>query len=181
MLKRILFGFGAVIIIGLAGFAALSYRPEISPIEAKTGTPFAPELVAKGEVVAGAGNCASCHTIQGGLPYSGGYAMKTGFGTIYSTNITPDMETGIGKWSEVAFRRALHEGVARDGTHLFPVFPYDHFTRISDTDISALYAFFMSQEPVVAPDVPNILPFPLNIRAVQEGWKILFFRSGRFV
>ena len=180
MLKRILIGLVAVLIIGLGGFLILSYRPEIAPIDANSGPPFTPELVAKGEVLAGAGNCASCHTIEGGLPFSGGYAMKTGFGTIYSTNITPDIETGIGKWSETAFRRALHEGVARDRSHLFPIFPYDHFTRISDADVSALYAFLMTREPVLAPDEPNVLPFPLKIRAVQEGWKILFFRSGRF-
>jgi mono/diheme cytochrome c family protein len=181
MLIRIFIGLAAVMIFGAVGLSILAYRPEIAPIDANSGPPFNPELVAKGEVLASAGNCASCHTIQGGLPYSGGYAIKTGFGTIYSTNITPDIETGIGTWSEAAFSRALHEGVARDGSHLYPVFPYDHFTKISDADVSALYAFLMTREPVLAPDQSNVLPFPLKIRAVQEGWKILFFRSGRFI
>lgn len=180
MLTRILTVLVALLIISLTGFLTLAYRPEIAPIAANSGPPFTPELVAQGEALAGAGNCASCHTIQGGLPYSGGYAIKTAFGTIYSTNITPDIETGIGTWSEAAFSRALHEGVARNGSHLYPMFPYDHFTKISDEDVSALYAFLMTREPVLASQMPNALPFPLNIRVLQEGWKILFFGSGRY-
>jgi len=106
--------------------------------------------------------------------------MNTGFGTIYSTNITPDRETGIGAWSKEAFRRAMHEGVARDGSHLFPAFPYDHFTKLSDEDDDAIYAFLMTQAPAHAPDHPNEMPFPLGLRALQAGWKLLFFRAGRF-
>jgi mono/diheme cytochrome c family protein len=175
MLKRILAGLFILVIVGLGGFMVLAYRPAIPP--ATLIANFSPELVAKGEVLAGAGNCASCHSVKGAIPYSGGYAMKTGFGTIYSTNITPDPETGIGSWSEAAFQRALREGIARDGSHLYPVFPYDHFTKISDADISALYAFMMTREPVTAPDKVNQLPFPLNIRALQEGWKLC--RTGK--
>ena len=104
--------------------------------------------------------------------------MVTSFGTIYSSNITPDPKTGIGNWSEAAFRRALQDGVARDGTLLYPVFPYDHFTKISNADVSALYAFMMTLEPFAAVPRSNILPFPLNIRALQEGWRLLFFKSG---
>ncbi len=106
--------------------------------------------------------------------------MKTGFGTIYSTNISPDRETGIGDWSEAAFLRAMREGVARDGSHLFPAFPYDHFTRLSDADIQALYAYIMTRAPVHAENHPNEMPFPLGIRALQAGWKLLFFRAARF-
>ncbi len=106
--------------------------------------------------------------------------MKSAFGTIYSTNISPDRETGIGAWSKDAFRRAMHEGVARDGSHLFPAFPYDHFTKVSDDDVDAIYAFIMSQKPVHAPAQPNPLIPPLGIRALQAGWKLLFFRPGRF-
>jgi mono/diheme cytochrome c family protein len=106
--------------------------------------------------------------------------MNTGFGTIYSTNITPDRETGIGAWSKEAFRRAMHQGVARDGSHLFPAFPYDHFTKLTYDDVDALYAFLMTRRPVRAPAHPNALPFPLGIRALQAGWKLLFFHPGRF-
>lgn len=179
MIKRILLGFAALVVIGCIGLAALAYRPAIDPIAAAPS--FSPTLVAQGEVLAAGGYCATCHTTRGGQAYAGGYAMKTGFGTLYSTNITPDRDTGIGTWSEAAFRRALHEGVARDGSHLFPALPYDHFTKLTDADVSALYAYVMTRPAVKATPPANELPFPLNVRALQAGWKLLFFKSGRYV
>jgi mono/diheme cytochrome c family protein len=107
--------------------------------------------------------------------------MPTPFGTIYSTNITPDPETGIGRWSEQAFVRALRSGVDREGRHLYPAFPYDHFTHVSDDDAKALYSFFMSIEPVKSSAPPNEFPFPLNVRLTLAGWKLLFLRQVRFV
>jgi mono/diheme cytochrome c family protein len=101
-------------------------------------------------------------------------------GTFYSSNITPDAENGIGSWSEAAFARALREGVARDGRHLFPVFPYDHFTKLSDGDIKALYAYVMTRPPVKAPDRPNTVPFPLDVRALQAIWKLIYFKPGPY-
>ena len=180
MLKRILIGLAAVAILGLGCFAALAWRTPIAPVAPPLKSSFSPELVARGEVLAGAGYCATCHTAKGGKAYAGGYPMNTGFGTIYSTNITPDSETGIGSWSEEAFRRAMHEGVARDGSHLFPAFPFDHFTKLTDEDVSALYAYMMTREPVRSSTPDNTVPFPLNVRALQAGWKLLFFRSGRY-
>ena len=112
-----------------------------------------------------------CHTRSGGQPFAGGYGLQTPFGIVYSTNITPDADTGIGRWSLAAFTRAMHEGVARDGSHLLPVFPYDHFTKISDDDVKALYAYLMTRPPVRAVAPANTIPFPLNIRFLQEGWK----------
>src|SRR6516225_5179640 len=93
--------------LGLAGFCLLAWQPAIAPIVAPPAGSFAPELVAKGEALAGGGYCAACHTAKGGKTFAGGYAMATPFGVIYSTNITPDPETGIGSWSEAAFRRAM--------------------------------------------------------------------------
>jgi mono/diheme cytochrome c family protein len=180
MLRRSLVGIVLVAVLGLGGFIALAWRPSIAPIDPPPAANFSAERIAQGAVLAGAGYCATCHTAKGGKPYAGGYAMRTGFGTIYSTNITPDPGTGIGQWSEAAFRRAMHEGVARDGSHLFPAFPYDHFTKLTDEDVAALYAYFMTREPVVAPAHENELPFPLGLRPLQAGWKLLFFRSGRF-
>nr|WP_246504886.1 c-type cytochrome [Microvirga antarctica] len=156
----------------------LSWRSAIAPVARPSPAGFAPDLVARGEVLAGAGYCATCHTAQGGKPYAGGYPMRTAFGTIYSTNITPDPETGIGSWSEAAFQRAMQQGVARDGSHLFPAFPYDHFTKLTDADVAALYAYFITRPAVRATPPANTLPFPLNIRALQAGWKLLFFRDG---
>jgi mono/diheme cytochrome c family protein len=165
---------------GLAGFGMLAWQPAMAPVVPPAPESFAPDLVAKGEALAGGGYCAACHTAKGGQTFAGGYAMATPFGVIRSTNITPDPETGIGTWSEAAFARAMHEGVSRDGSHLFPVFSYDHFTKLSDEDVRALYAYFMTRAPVHAPARPNGIPFPFNIRYLQAGWKLLFFRPGRF-
>jgi mono/diheme cytochrome c family protein len=99
---------------------------------------------------------------------------------IYGTNITPDPKTGIGTWSIEAFDRAMREGVARDGSHLFPAFPYYAYTKLSDDDVKALYAYLMTRPPATGTVPANTLPFPFKIRTLQEGWKILFFKGGRF-
>ena len=180
MLKRIFIGVTALAVLGVVGIAALAWSEPFAPIRPPVPGSFAPADVARGAILAAAGDCATCHTAPGGAPLAGGLAVRTGFGVIYSTNITPDAETGIGTWSESAFRRAMHRGVAQDGSHLFPAFPYDHFTKLSDTDVDALYAFLMTRSPVHAPAKANTLPFPLNIRALQAGWKLLYFHPGRF-
>jgi mono/diheme cytochrome c family protein len=178
--RKLVICFVALGAAGVVGFFALAWRPAMAPILASAPQTFAPELIAKGEALAGGGYCAECHTAKGGKVFAGGYPMQTPFGVLYSTNITPDPETGIGLWSEAAFARAMHEGVARDGSHLFPGFPYDHFTKLSDDDVRALYAYFMTRPSVRAPALANTIPFPFGIRAFQAGWKLLFFRSGRF-
>jgi mono/diheme cytochrome c family protein len=178
--KKLLIAVVALGCLGLAGFGMLAWQPAMAPVVPPAPESFAPDLVAKGEALAGGGYCAACHTAKGGQTFAGGYAMATPFGVIRSTNITPDPETGIGTWSEAAFARAMHEGVSRDGSHLFPVFSYDHFTKLSDEDVRALYAYFMTRAPVHAPARPNGIPFPFNIRYLQAGWKLLFFRPGRF-
>ena len=180
MRKRLLISVLALGVLAILGFGALAWRPAIAPIVPPAPGAFAPELVAKGAALAAGGYCAECHTAKGGQQFAGGYAMATPFGLLYSTNITPDPETGIGTWSEAAFARAMRHGVARDGSLLFPAFPYDHFTKLSDGDVQALYAFFMTRAPVRAPAHANGLPFPLNVRYLQAGWRLLFFRPGRF-
>src|ERR1700722_20609632 len=179
-LARVLVGIVAIGVVGLLGFVVLAWRPATAPVQSPATDSFAAGLVAKGEVLAGAGYCAVCHRRAGGQVYAGGYGLHTSFGTIYSSNITPDPDTGIGRWSEAAFARAMHEGVARDGSHLFPGFPYDHFTKLSDDDVRALYAYFMTRPSVRSPALANTIPFPFGIRAFQAGWKFLFFSSGRF-
>jgi mono/diheme cytochrome c family protein len=180
LFKRIIIGIVGVGFLGLLGFLILAWRSAMARIDPPARTSFAAELIAKGQILAGAGYCAVCHTRLGGEPFAGGYGLETPFGTVYSTNITPDPGTGIGTWSEAAFTRAMREGVSRDGSHLFPVFPYDHFTKVSDDDVKALYAYVMTRPSVSAATPPNTIPFPLNVRLLQEGWKLLFFRSGRY-
>ena len=180
MFKKLLIAAVALGCLGLAGFGVLAWKPAIAPIAPPAAGSFTPELVAKGEALAGGGYCAACHTAKGGQTFAGGDAMATPFGVIYSTNFTPDPETGIGTWPEAAFARAMREGVSRDGSHLLPVFSFDHFTKLSDEDVRALYAYFMTRTPIHAPAQPNGIPFPFNIRYLQAGWKLLFFRPGRF-
>jgi mono/diheme cytochrome c family protein len=167
-------------LVGLLGFFVLAWRPAIAPIEPPSRASFPQESIAKGAILSAAGHCAACHTGPGGQPFAGGYGLNTPFGIIYGTNISPDPETGIGRWSLEAFDRAMREGVSQDGSHLFPAFPYYAFTGLSDDDVKALYAYLMTRPPLRATVPANTIPFPLTIRAFQEGWKILFFRSGRF-
>ena len=115
-----------------------------------------------------------------GKAYAGGFPVETPFGVVYGTNITPDRDTGIGTWSEAALRRALREGVGRRGTHFYPAFPYSHFTNVSDGDISALYAFLMTREPVHQPNRPTRLAFPLNWRPLAAAWNLVYLRRGPY-
>ena len=122
----------------------------------------------------------SCHIRPGGEPFAGGYGVNTPFGIIYGSNITPDPKTGIGGWSLEAFTRAMREGVSRDGSHLFAAFPFNAYTELQEDDVKALYAYLMTRPAISATVPPMTVPFPLNVRFLQEGWKILCFRSGRY-
>ncbi|WP_448206774.1 c-type cytochrome [Azospirillum sp. sgz302134] len=177
-MRRFLLGLLLLVVVGVVGFAALAWRPSIDPIDSAASPPADPARVAKGAQLALIGDCVVCHTKPDGKPYSGGAPLPTPFGTIYATNITPDPETGIGRWSEAAFRRAMREGVDREGDHLYPAFPYDHFTRMTDEDIGAVYAFLMTREPVRQEAPRNQLPFPLGFRPLLAGWKLLFLDKG---
>jgi mono/diheme cytochrome c family protein len=174
--------FGAIAVALLAGSAAiafvLAWRPALAAIDPPSPRSFDAALVKRGRELAAIGNCNSCHTARGGENFAGGVPVPTPFGTIFSSNITPDAETGIGRWSEEAFRRAMRAGVDREGRHLYPTFPYDHFTHVSDDDDRALYAFLMTREKVRAPARENQLSFPYNQRVVVAGWKLLFLRRG---
>jgi mono/diheme cytochrome c family protein len=177
-MKLLLGGLLCLIVAGAAGSLVITWWPAIPPVQPPAVQRFPPALIAQGAELAGAGYCAVCHTAAGGQPYAGGYGLATPFGVIYSANITPDPQTGIGTWSEPAFARAMHRGIARDGNQLFPAFPFDHFTKISDGDVQALYAYLMSLPPVNQPAKANTLGFPFDIRYLQAGWKLLFLHPG---
>lgn len=175
---------GTVLIVTAAlGCVALSMvawgrQPAIEP---STQGPIAAadrSRVEAGMRLAAVGNCMYCHTAERGRPFAGGRPIATPFGTLYSTNITPDRETGIGRWSPAAFTRAMRRGISRDGHLLYPAFPYTHFTRLSDADLSALYAYLMSRDPVGATPPPNRLRFPFNIRPLLAVWNFLYLRTG---
>lgn len=176
--RSLLLAVGGLVVVGCAAFAALSYHPAIAEITPPPKAAFALELVARGAELAAIGDCAVCHTAAAGPRLAGGRGVPTPFGTVYATNITPDAETGIGTWSEEAFRRAMRSGIARNGAHLYPVLPYPHFTRASNADIGAIYAYLMSREPVRATPPANKVPFPLDQRVLLAGWNLLFLRPG---
>jgi mono/diheme cytochrome c family protein len=163
---------GAAFLLGPSGLPATTAQPGLDKVD--------PAVVQQGAILFAAGNCASCHTAPGGKELAGGVALPTKFGTVYSTNITPDPETGIGGWPEAAFSRAMREGVSRDGHQLYPAFPYDHYTLLSDADIHALYSYVMGMQPVRQAAHPNDLKFPFNYRPAIRLWKAIYFRGRRF-
>jgi mono/diheme cytochrome c family protein len=169
-----------VVGFGVAGFVVYAWRPTLPPAELPSADSFEADTIQRGAQLAALGDCATCHTATGGETFAGGRPVPTPFGTIYSTNITPDLTTGIGRWSRTAFERAMREGVNREGAHLYPAFPYDHFTLLDDADTAALYAFMMTRQPIQARTPDNDLPFPLNMRFILAGWKLLFFRKGPY-
>ena len=168
----------AAVAVLAAGAFWYSWWPEISPEQRPVA--LEPALVSKGARLAAVGNCISCHTLPGHDAFAGGLPITTPYGTIYSSNITPDPDTGIGKWSEAAFQRAMEEGVDREGHHLYPVFPYDHFTLVSPDDNKAIYAYLMSRQPVHTEPQRESLRFPYNFRPLIAAWKLFYFDSGRY-
>ena len=166
--------------ISLAGLAAavFPWRPAIAPIERPDPSTYSAATIERGRQLAALGDCAVCHTSEGGLTNAGGRPLQTPFGLIYTTNITPDPETGLGTWSYTAFERAMREGIHRDGRHLYPAFPYTHFTRTREPDLQALYAYLMAQEPVRQRPSQTRLGFPFNLRPLLAGWNALFLKVG---
>lgn len=181
MLKSKLVALGVTAVVVAGAFGAYAWRRPLPEMTADARPAFDAATIEKGRVLASAGYCATCHTARGGAPMAGNYPMVTDFGTIYASNLTPDPDTGIGTWSPEAFRRAMHDGVDRQGRRLFPAFPFDHFTKMTDEDVDAIYAYLMTQvAPVKQETLPPTIPFPMNQRFLQAGWGLLFVDYGRF-
>lgn len=159
--------------IGLLGLHAAF--PRTTPPGADV---FSAALIERGRLLHAAGDCAVCHTAPGGAVNAGGHALASPFGTIYATNLTPDIETGIGSYSFAAFQRAMRDGIGRDGRNLYPAFPYTAYSGMTDEDLLALYAFLMAQPPVRNRSPDTQLRFPFNLRPLMAGWNLLFHRPG---
>lgn len=144
-----------------------------------SASPIANSPIERGRYLAAAGNCLSCHTRPGGEPFAGGVAFETPLGTLYSTNITPEPETGIGRWTVGDLQRAMHEGIARDGSHLVPAFPYTSFTKVSNADVADIYAYLRTLPPKRYTPPANGLWF--KMRWPVALWNSLFFTTGRYV
>ncbi len=157
--------------------ALLCTAPGYDPAQAD---PPLPETIARGKALVDAADCASCHTADPAKPLAGGKRIDTPFGGIFSPNLTPDRETGLGAWTDGEFYRALHDGVARNGARYYPAFPYPNFTRITRDDVLAIRAYLATLTPVRNTPPPPQLRWPLNYRMVMRGWNFLFFRAGTF-
>jgi mono/diheme cytochrome c family protein len=159
---------------------AAKTTPPASGQTASAQTTSSGSLVKRGEYVARAADCNSCHTAPGGKPFAGGYALQSAFGTIYGTNITPDAKTGIGTWTKADFERALRRGIRKDGDYLYPAMPYTSYTKMTASDMNALWAYMRSLPPVNNTIPKNTLPFPLTIRSGMAVWQSLYFKPGPF-
>ena len=180
--RKGLWAAGAALVLGGLGAIAglLGWRPAIAPVSFSAPA-YSAETIERGRQLAALGDCVVCHTAPGGVPNAGGRAMETPFGTIHTTNLTPDAETGLGRWSFTAFQRAMREGISRDGRHLYPAFPYTAFAKTSDDDLQALYAYLQSLPAVKAPTPDNDLRFPFNLRPLMAGWNALFHDAAPYV
>ena len=167
-------------LVGAGGLAltALPWRPAIAPIAQADPAAYSPATIERGRLLVALGDCAVCHTAEGGLAMAGGRRLETPFGEIVTPNLTPDPETGIGRWSYTAFERAMREGIGRDGRHLYPAFPYTNFTRTTDADLHAIYAYLMAQKAVQNETPGTKLAFPYNLRPLLAGWNALYHRAG---
>jgi mono/diheme cytochrome c family protein len=169
-----------VLVLAVGGFALWSQERVIAGIAPPPRSAFDPALIENGARLAAIGNCGLCHTAPGGADYAGNRPILTPFGMVASTNITPAPGSGIGRWSEEAFRRAMRQGVSRRGDHLYPAFPYDHFTRLVDDDLHALYAFLLTRRAVETSTSAKALAFPLDQRWLMAFWNLLFVDSKPF-
>lgn len=171
-----------LIVVAVAGWLFTRRQPALPPEPpVSAASSQDPALIARGAYLANVGDCAACHTAQGGRPYAGGRTLPTPFGEVPAPNLTPDPATGLGNWSFDAFWRAMHEGIGRDGRALYPAFPYTSYTRVSRDDARALFAFLRSLPPVDHATPPPSLRFPYDLSASLATWRALYFRPGAFV
>jgi mono/diheme cytochrome c family protein len=176
MNKRILF-LCAVAVLA----AALAWAwPREETIAARSPGDFSPTPanLERGAYLARAGDCMACHTARGGAPYAGGRNIDTPFGRLYTPNITPDRDTGIGAWNADDFWRALHNGKSRDGRLLYPAFPYTNYTKVSRPDADALFAWLRSLPAVRQPNRAHALRFPYDQQPTLAFWRLLYFKPG---
>jgi mono/diheme cytochrome c family protein len=179
--RRLLVTFAALGAVGAISAASFFFWPaSIEQVQPSDAQPNGPTLVSKGEYLTKAADCAACHTAPGGEPFAGGRAFKLPFGTIYSTNITPDQQTGIGRWSDAEFVRAVHRGIGKNGEDLYPAFPYTAYALLSTDDVLAIRAYLSTLRPVSRSNTDNTLSFPFNQRYTLRAWKLLFMPTRRW-
>lgn len=183
MKRKILWSILALLLAIIASvviWLALANRnPDINQPSVAPANPA--EQIKQGEYLARVGNCMSCHTARGGEQYAGGRAVPTPFGNIYTSNLTPDAETGIGKWNNGDFWQAMHDGKSKDGGLLYPAFPYTNYTKVTRADSDAIFAYLQTLPAVAQKNIDPDLRFPYNNRALLYVWRALYFRPGQYV
>ncbi|HEY0914693.1 MAG TPA: cytochrome c [Solimonas sp.] len=178
-MKTLLKWFALLLVPVLAALLWLAW-PDLRepPVVESTALPAGAGQIEQGRYLARAGNCIACHTQAGQAPYAGGRRIGTPFGDVFSTNLTPDPETGLGAWTPGEFWRAMHHGRSRDGRLLYPAFPYTSYTRVSRQDSDAIFAYLQSLSPVAAARQEPELRFPYNTQLALRAWRALYFRPG---
>jgi mono/diheme cytochrome c family protein len=172
-------GLGLIVAVAYAVLNRADDSAGTAPLIA--GAPASADVLARGEYLTKAADCVACHTVpESNKPFAGGVAFKLPIGTIYSSNITADPDTGIGNWSDDEFVRAVREGVRNDGKHLYPAFPYTSYTKLSRSDVLAIKAYLLSQPAIKKTNRANDLGFPFNQRWAMGFWNAAFFKSQRF-
>lgn len=171
MTKFLSFLVVAAVVVAVAFLAFLFVPVQRTPAQSALAADYVvPE--GAGEYTMRLADCAACHTAENGKPFAGGRAIISPVGTIYSSNITPDPETGIGAYSLDDFRAALYDGVRPNGSHIYPAMPYENYRKLSEQDIRALYEYFHNQvQPVKAEKPANDLAFPYNLSWGLRAWK----------
>lgn len=180
MPRVIVLGAVTAFLAALTAVFLTSDSPSTSAATPAAATPDRATQIARGEYLTRAGDCTGCHTARDGAAYAGGVSIPTAFGVFYSPNITPDRETGIGGWTSDDFWRALHEGRSRDGTLLYPAFPYTNYTKVSRADSDAMFAYLQTVAPVRNPRRQHELAFPYNQRHLLLAWRSLYFHEGEY-
>jgi mono/diheme cytochrome c family protein len=171
---------GTTLLASIAAAGFFFWPASLEPVAASAGQLDGAALITRGEYLTNAADCAACHSIPGGQPFAGGLAFRLPFGTIYSSNITPDPETGIGAWTDAEFVRSLHRGIGRNGKNLYPAFPYVAYALLSTDDALAIRAYLATLRPVRAVTPANDLAFPFNQRYLMRAWNLLFLPSHPF-
>ena len=182
MKRGVKLALGVVVLgaLAVAGVLVWQARPweQLAPTTIRG--PVANDVISRGEYLARAGDCVACHTAPGGREFAGQREMATPFGNLFTSNITPDDETGIGRWTADDFYRMMHTGVSRNGELLYPAMPFANYTKVTRADSDAIYAYLMSVPPVKQANRPHELAFPFNQRELLIGWRTLYFRQGEY-
>ena len=179
-LRRVVLAIGLAAVLGVGAVWFFELRDTGTAVETTPQASVSSNTIERGAYLVRVGNCGACHTARGGRAFAGGRGIDTPFGTVYASNLTPDPEHGMGRWSAGQFWRALHEGRSADGRLLYPAFPYPNYTLVTRDDSDAMFDYLQSLPPVPQPDRAHALRFPYDTQFALAVWRLVFFRTAAF-